>query len=188
MLEHHELQDIAAEEQPHAGDAPATEVVASIRRAADLLEDLLTVDFSDYRLNQARYAALQLIGQSSSRGCSQTELAAGLGQSESSVSGLVSRMRADGLLYRLRTKHDQRKRLLMLSSRGRQLLTDCELSYGRKTGDILSRFDSDWLERLSGLLDVFVERLANIEAANEVEGGIEDQQQTHHDDLIRRSA
>jgi DNA-binding MarR family transcriptional regulator len=188
MLDHHESQGIAAEQQPHGGDASATQVVSSIRRAADTLEDLLTVDFSAFRLNQARYAALQFIGQSSSQGCSQTKLAAGLGQSESSVSGLVSRMRADGLLYRLRTKHDQRKRLLMLSSRGQQLLTDCELSYARNTGNILSRFDSDWLEQLTGLLDVFVERLANMEAANEVENGIEEEQPIRSGELVRRSA
>jgi|GEM_PF-2749618 DNA-binding MarR family transcriptional regulator len=188
MIVRHEIQHDTAEMQPHGGDALAAQVVSSIRRAADVVEELLTVDFSAFRLNKARFAALQFIGRSSAQGCSQTELATGLGQSESSVSGLVSRMRADGLLYRLRSKHDQRKRLLMLSERGRQLLADCELAYGRQFENVLSRFEADWLGQLSGLLDVFAERLAETQAASEIDTSNDNEQLTHSDELLRRSA
>jgi len=188
MIDHHEIQLNTAEMPPQGGDASAVQVVASIRRAADLIEELLTVDFSAFRLNKTRFAALQFIGQSSAQGCSQTELATSLGQSESSVSGLVSRMRADGLLYRLRTKHDQRKRLLMLSERGRQLLADCELAYGRQFENVLSRFEADWLEQLSGLLDVFSEKLATTQAASEIDTKRDDEQPIRSNELLRRSA
>jgi DNA-binding MarR family transcriptional regulator len=188
MIDRHEIQHNTAEMQPQDGDASAVQVVASIRRAADLVEELLTVDFSAFRLNKARFAALQFIGRASAQGCSQTDLATGLGQSESSVSGLVSRMRADGLLYRLRSKHDQRKRLLMLSEHGRQLLADCELAYGLQFENILSRFEADWLEQLSDLLDVFAERLTETQATSEVETGKDNEQPIRSDELVRRSA
>jgi MarR family transcriptional regulator for hemolysin len=144
-------------------DQPA-KVVSSVFRAAQLLRSLLASDFSRHGISGARFAALGIIGRSAPAGCSQAELAARLEQSESSVSGLVSRMRDDGLLYRLRPKQDRRKRVLLLSQRGRQLLACCEESHRRQMTNALDRFDIDPLRQLSELLDHLVDGLSHAQA------------------------
>ena len=76
-------------------------------------------------------------------GCSQADLANELQQSESSISTLVDRMRTSRLLYRLRSKVDKRRRVLMLTDQGRSLLETarhfaqpaiCDPLFGIKTG------------------------------------------------------
>lgn len=145
-------------------DQPAR-VVSSVFRAAQLLRSLLAANFSGEGITSARFAALGFIGHSAPAGCSQAELAARLEQSESSVSGLVSRMRNDGLLYRLRSKQDQRKRVLLLSERGRLLLSACEESHRRQMENALSRFDTVPLKQLNELLELLIDGLSQSQAA-----------------------
>lgn len=134
-------------------------VVTAVMRAAELLRSLLTSDFSSLGITGARYAALKIIAQSSVGGCSQSELAARLKQSESSVSGLVSRMRDDGLLFRLHCKQDQRKHVLLLSEQGRQLLVRCNASYRRRMQHVLSQFDADLIQQLTDQMECLVDGL-----------------------------
>ena len=161
-------------------------VVSSVFRAAQLLRSLLASDFSRQGMTGARFAALRIIGQSAPAGCSQTELAARLEQSESGVSGLVSRMRDDGMLYRLRPKQDQRKRVLLLSERGRQLLARCEESHRRQMENALKQFDVDLLRQLSELLGLLVDGLSHAQATIDGRNSPADLPQT--DETSRLSA
>jgi len=71
-----------------------------------------------YDLNEGRYAVLQILAKSSADGCSQTELAEHLCQSESNVSTLIKRMQKSGLVCRLKSEVDRRKSILLISATG----------------------------------------------------------------------
>ena len=71
-----------------------------------------------YDLNEGRYAVLQILAKSSEDGCSQTELAEHLCQSESNVSTLIKRMQKSGLVRRSRSDVDRRKSILLISATG----------------------------------------------------------------------
>jgi DNA-binding MarR family transcriptional regulator len=103
-------------------EATAEKVVERLQAAAQCLKSRLAEHFQKFDLNEVRYAVLNLVQTSAPHGCSQTDLADKLEQSESSISTLVERMRSDDLLYRLRSKIDRRKRVLILTERGQQVL------------------------------------------------------------------
>lgn len=163
----HDLSDASAGLSFFDGDQVdrSAKVVSSVFRAAQLLQSLLAVDLSREGITGARFAALRVIRDSAPAGCSQSELAARLEQSESSVSGLVSRMRNDGLLYRLQSKQDQRKRVLLLSDRGRRLLDCCEESHRRQMKNVLDRFDTNPLLQLGELLELLIDGLSDVQPA-----------------------
>ncbi|HEV8002823.1 MAG TPA: MarR family transcriptional regulator, partial [Planctomycetaceae bacterium] len=95
------------------------EIVSDILRSAHRIRGVLAAHFAEFGLSDARFAVLQIVRDALPRGCTQTELAERLQQSESSVSTLVDRMRAADLLYRLRSKSDRRKCLLVLTDHAR---------------------------------------------------------------------
>ena len=76
-------------------------IVSDILRSAHRIRGVLAAHFAEFGLSDARFAVLQIVRDALPRGCTQTELAERLQQSESSVSTLVDRMRAADLLYRL---------------------------------------------------------------------------------------
>ena len=100
----------------------STEIISALQEIGHILRGLLADHFSEFHLTEVRYAVLKIVDSMTETGCTQSFLAEKLHQSESSVSTLIERMRSDGLLYRLTSKADRRKRVLMLSEKGRELL------------------------------------------------------------------
>ena len=133
-------------------DAESAEIVANLQRVAHRLRIVLTAHFAEFGLSDVRFAALQIIRQSAPAGCSQSELAEQLQQSESSISALVDRMRGSRLLYRLRFKFDRRKRVLMLTDRGRQMLERVQRCHDRRMTELLKCFDFRQKELFAELL------------------------------------
>jgi DNA-binding MarR family transcriptional regulator len=143
-------------------DQQASDVVAEILKFAHRLRLTLCTHFSEFGLTDVRFAVMQIIRDSAPDGCSQSRLAEELDQSESSISTLVERMRASQLLYRLRSKRDRRKRVLMLTERSRNLLEDAEKCHDERMGSLLSCFSPEQLEQLeqfSSLLQQLQTRL-----------------------------
>lgn len=151
-----------SDKQPVLEPRVATEVVTQVLRLAHRLRALLSDHFSEFGLTDIRSAALQAIREHSNEGCSQTELAQHLEQSESSVSMLIDRMRASGLVYRLRSKTDRRKRVLMLTDRGRQLLEQLDACHDARMSDLLNSFTPFELQTLSALLKRVNDRVADL--------------------------
>ncbi|VAX39659.1 hypothetical protein MNBD_PLANCTO02-2542 [hydrothermal vent metagenome] len=120
-------------------------------QVAGLIEDHLTSQFSLIGLNAVRFQVLQFIADSAPEGCSQAELATEIGQSESSVSTLIERMRQDRLLYRLKSDTDRRKRVLMLTDEGKELRQIAQHSYSEQMNGLLNRLS---FEQQQSLLDV----------------------------------
>ncbi|MCA9116896.1 MAG: winged helix-turn-helix transcriptional regulator, partial [Planctomycetaceae bacterium] len=146
------------EVQNQAG--PEMAVVSGLLRIAQRIRSILNQGLADSGLNEIRLTVMQVLHESSQAGCSQSELADALQQSESSVSTLVERMRSDGLLYRLRSNADRRKRVLMLTAEGRDLLEQVEAVHAPRMRKLLSVLPGDDVNHLRQLLENLAEGLA----------------------------
>lgn len=145
----------------------AEAVVVLIQRASQLLRGALTAHLAEFGLNDVRFSTLRIVAGAESRGCTQTHLAQQLRQSESSVSTLVERMRADSLLYRLRSKTDRRKRVLMLTDRGRLLMNQAESCHAKRVSQLLTSLDASQTRSLVLLLELLIDGVSGSQASAE---------------------
>jgi DNA-binding MarR family transcriptional regulator len=146
-------------------NAKPADIIAEMLRSAHRIRGVLASHFAEFGLSDARYAVLQIVRDSLPRGCTQTELAERLQQSESSISTLVDRMRAGDLLYRLRSKSDRRKCLLVLTDHARDLLEKLERCHNERMAELLSCYQSEQLHDLAVLLKVLDAELTRREMA-----------------------
>jgi DNA-binding MarR family transcriptional regulator len=151
--------------QAEAVHAKPAEIIAEVLRSAHRIRGVLSGHFAEFGLSDARYTVLQIVRDSLPRGCTQTELAERLQQSESSVSTLVDRMRAADLLYRLRSKSDRRKCLLVLTDHSRDVLEKLERCHHERMAELLSCFRGNQLHELAVLLKILDSELTHREAA-----------------------
>jgi len=140
-------------------------IVSDILRSAHRIRGVLAAHFAEFGLSDARFAVLQIVRDALPRGCTQTELAERLQQSESSVSTLVDRMRAADLLYRLRSKSDRRKCLLVLTDHARETLDKLEACHHERMAELLSCYKSEQLRDLAVLLKILDSELTRRELA-----------------------
>jgi len=145
--------------------AKPAEIVSDILRSAHRIRGVLAAHFAEFGLSDARFAVLQIVRDALPRGCTQTELAERLQQSESSVSTLVDRMRAADLLYRLRSKSDRRKCLLVLTDHARETLDKLEACHHERMAELLSCYKSEQLRDLAALLKILDSELTRRELA-----------------------
>jgi DNA-binding MarR family transcriptional regulator len=141
------------------------EIVSDILRSAHRIRGVLAAHFAEFGLSDARFAVLQIVRDALPRGCTQTELAERLQQSESSVSTLVDRMRAADLLYRLRSKSDRRKCLLVLTDHARETLDKLEVCHHERMAELLSCYRTEQLRDLAVLLKILDSELSRRELA-----------------------
>ena len=155
----------ALEEQAPApaGDA-AVHIVDNVMRAAHRLRGLLNSHLGQFELTDIRYAVLQAIRETASNGCSQKDLSNRLNQTESSISTLIERMRQSGLLYRLPSTVDRRRKVLLLSELGRETLAKAEEFHSRRVAALLTCFSTAEKHTLSQLLKVWVDELSQLPA------------------------
>jgi DNA-binding MarR family transcriptional regulator len=159
----HRTQILASPWQTQAVPARPSEIVSEILRAAHRIRGVLASHFAEFGLSDARFAVLQIVRDSLPRGCTQTELAEKLQQSESSVSTLVDRMRTADLLYRLRSKSDRRKCLLVLTDHAREILEKLERCHSQRMAELLSCYNANQLHELAGLLQILDTELSRRE-------------------------
>jgi DNA-binding MarR family transcriptional regulator len=145
--------------------AKPADIVAEVLRSAHRIRGVLASHFAEFGLSDARFTVLQIVRDSLPRGCTQTELAERLQQSESSVSTLVDRMRAADLLYRLRSKSDRRKCLLVLTDHAREVLEKLERCHHERMAGLLSCYRGNQLHDLAVLLKILDTELTRREAA-----------------------
>ncbi len=104
-------------------------------------------------VSDSRFAILRAVAGVSAEGCSQKELAAQLGLSESNVCSLVERMRTAGLLFRFRCRSDRRKSVLLLTERGRELAIAVSRAQKIETEFLISVLDAAQRRELRSLLE-----------------------------------
>ena len=137
---HNPVSSLRSEPSVTRSAISAEQVVERLQTAAQCLKTRLAEHFQKFDLNEVRFSVLNLVHASSPRGCSQTDLAENLDQSESSISTLVERMRSDELLYRLRSKIDRRKRVLILTERGQFVLQRIKSCHRQLLEQMLQNF------------------------------------------------
>lgn len=162
-------EEFSSNEQPvpESDRLPAEQLIDQIQRAAQILKNRLAEHFQTFGLNEIRYSVVRMVHESAPHGCSQTDLADALSQSESSISTLVERMRTDNLIYRLRSKLDRRKRVLILTEKGQSILQQIEQCHAERLEQMMKKFGPDQRNRLSHLLE---ELLSHLEARPQVDG------------------
>ena len=122
--------------------------MVAVLRLAEAWRARLAEDFAECQLNDARFAVLQAIADAGGEGCSQTELARRLRNSESNVSTLLNRMVSDGLVERRRSTADRRKSLIRLSGKGAARLARASALYRRSAGNLLGPWPSSQRRQL----------------------------------------
>ena len=152
--------------------ATGTETEASARarfiagerllRAAQCLTALLQAPTSRAGLNEARYNVLDALWRQGPGGCSQSELAAQLLQSESNLSTLVDRMRQAGLITRVRSESDRRVALIGVTTEGREALARADRSRRRAAVEIFHVLGEQQTTVLDEALSVLLERLERV--------------------------
>ena len=130
-----------------------SDIVSQVLDVAQLLRSELNEHLSEFALNDARYSVLKAVDSSGPSGCTQTQVADALRQSESNICTLVERMRSDGLLYRYRSKNDRRKRILLLTEHAKEILSQIETCHDRQMSRILHGLSLEDRQTLSHLLD-----------------------------------
>ncbi len=145
---------------PRSREDWASDIIENILRAAHRLRGLLAAHFGSFGLSDVRYSVLRIVRDHAPLGCTQAEVAHRLDQSESSVSALIERMRESSLIYRLRSKTDRRKRVLILTDLGRRLLAETELQHGKRSAELLSQIELPQLEQLALSLRSLCDELA----------------------------
>jgi DNA-binding MarR family transcriptional regulator len=104
----------------------STTLLDTLLRVSQIVRVRFNEWLAEFDLNDGRYTVLQTLATAGNNGFSHAELAERLGQSESNVSTLIERMQRDGLVDRSRSEADRRKRVLLISSRGRSALDDVD--------------------------------------------------------------
>lgn len=146
---------------PGSREECASEIIANVLRAAHRLRGLLATHFSTFGLSDVRFEVLRIVRDNAPLGCTQSEVASRLDQSESSVSALIERMRESNLIYRLHSKTDRRKRVLILTELGRHMLADAEQNHGKRAAQLLAKLEPSQLEQLANSLRVLCDELAH---------------------------
>ncbi len=156
--------ETAEEPTPEPSNAAAVDIVDNVMRAAHRLRGLLNSHLGQFELTDIRYAVLQAIRETASNGCSQKDLSNRLNQTESSISTLIERMRQSGLLYRLPSTVDRRRKVLLLSELGRETLAKAEEFHSRRVAALLTCFNTTDKNTLARLLKIWVEELSQLPA------------------------
>lgn len=125
-------------------------------RTVHLVRAALNNSFAQLEINEVRYASLKVIDAVSQVGCSQSELARKLGQSESNICTLIERMESDKLVIRQQSKKDRRKRVLHLTEEGESILAQVKAYHGTVSQRLLSALNSDQRRQLTGILQALL--------------------------------
>lgn len=146
-----------------AYDAPG-EIVATLLRTAAFVRLRLVEFLERYELSEGRYSILAALDHAGANGLSQSEVAEKLMQSESNVSSLLDRLHREALVDRRWSSTDRRKRVLLLTADGQQLIHQVELARRRWADALLSaisphdrRVLADVMQQLPGHVESTVE-------------------------------
>ncbi len=147
--------ETTADRTDSAGEANDT--LDHLLRAAAHIRLRLGEFLEQFALTEVRYSVLVALRIASLSGRSQSELAERLMQSESNISTLVERMQQEGLVDRLRSDADRRKRVLLLSPGGERLLDRVEIAKQNWAARLLRAVPADDRSTLGLLTKQLVE-------------------------------
>ena len=132
------------------------EQVDLLIRTAHMIRTALNNSFAHLEINEVRYAALKVIDAIRESGCSQSELARKLGQSESNICTLIERMESDQLVVRRQSQQDRRKRVLQVTEAGYLILERVKEYHGNVSQRLLAALTPDQRRQLTGMLQTLL--------------------------------
>lgn len=147
------------------------EIVSALLHAAMFVRLRLGEFLEHYELTEGRYSVLTVLDKAGASGLSQSEVADQLMQSESNVSTLVERLQRDGLVNRRWSDTDRRKRVLLLTADGQQLLHRVEIARHRWAESLLSHISPEIRQGLTLGLGQLSARTDSLQASD-LETGI----------------
>lgn len=162
----------------------AGETLDRLLRAATHIRLRLGEFLEQFALTEVRYSVLVALRAASLAGFSQSELAERLLQSESNISTLVERMQQEGLVDRLRSDADRRKRVLLLSPSGQRLLDRIEVAKRSWAARLLRAVPVDDRSTLGLLMSQLVENFDGSPAKPAPSAAILAEATGSHDDLV----
>lgn len=115
------------------------DLVTTLLHAANFVRQRLVEFLERFELTEGRYLTLEVLSRAGTRGLSQSDVADYLVQSESNVSSLVDRLQRDGLVDRSWSVTDRRKRVLLLTEAGQQLIDRVSVARSRWEESLLSK-------------------------------------------------
>jgi DNA-binding MarR family transcriptional regulator len=115
------------------------DLVTTLLHAANLVRQRLVEFLERFELTEGRYLTLEALSRAGARGLSQSDVAEYLIQSESNVSSLIDRLQRDGLVDRSWSVTDRRKRVLLLTEAGQQLIDRVSAARPRWEESLLSK-------------------------------------------------
>lgn len=125
-------------------------------RTAHLVRAALNNSFAHLEINEVRYSALKVIDDICETGCSQSELARRLGQSESNICTLIERMEGDQLVIRRQSQQDRRKRVLQVTEQGARILEQVKAYHGLVSHRLLGPLNPDQRRQLTSILQALL--------------------------------
>ncbi len=138
----------------------STALLDGLLQVSQLVRLRLNEWLGQFDLNEGRYAVLSAVSKADERGYSQAELAKQLSQSASNISTLIERMASDGLVIRLQSDADRRKRVVSITEMGRSKLDSVDANRSEWARRLLSRVATterpnvySFLERFGTSLD-----------------------------------
>lgn len=140
-----------------------------VRILWNLLDARMVDALSPFGLRTGAFSALALI--SANPGCSQNQLAGGLGMDKSAVVAIIDELESRDLARRVRQAHDRRRHALSLTTKGKALLQRMlgpAMVGGRPIRDALSPKE---MEQLLSMLDRACDALAEAPPIKKSPGG-----------------
>lgn len=144
--------DFGEQNRREEGPVNSAILLDGLLRVSQIVRLRLNDWLGHFELNDGRHSVLAVLANADQEGCSQAELAEQLGQSESNVSTLIERMQRDGLVNRLRSNADRRKRVVLITPEGRSALESVDASRSAWAGRLLNGISADDRPRLYSLL------------------------------------
>lgn len=135
-----------------------------LRRAAQFASDLYSEEVGPKKLTHRQFTVLLAVDQN--EGASQTDLVRITGIDRSTLADLISRMTANNLLQRKRTRSDARTNTVKLSAAGRRALEAAQPGAHSADRRLLRAMDTDrrraFIDALSELNKVLSEQETRI--------------------------
>ena len=153
----------AAPEDKHR----CSDTVDSFLRVAHSLRSMVSTEMNELDLNEIRHAVLCFL-QKQSAGCSQRALADELGQTESSISTLLRRMSADGLIRKTQSPKDARQRVLTLTDRGEDLATRAAARFRQVAAQLMREFSPEQHQSLVSAVNLLSKAILRMHATEHI--------------------
>ncbi|MCB9881392.1 MAG: MarR family transcriptional regulator [Planctomycetes bacterium] len=131
--------------------------VVTVVRTAERLSKAADRFFRDYGLSLAQFNVLTIL-RGRSDGMAQTEIGDALVVSRANVTGLISRLKAQGLCDVRSIESDARIRNVVLTKQGRELVDTIQDAYFEEIRRVTRGLRAEDLQRVAELLDRLGER------------------------------